>query len=57
VDALVNGVGGWLAPPWGGWAPQPFDYWGTTVTPVWDPDYQEWGFWVAGIWIALPGQP
>jgi hypothetical protein len=29
----------------------------TPARPVFDPDYQEWGFWVAGIWIPLPGQP
>jgi hypothetical protein len=57
LNALVNDATAALAPPWGGWAPPPFDYWGTTVIPVWDPDYQEWGFWVAGIWIPLPGQP
>jgi hypothetical protein len=25
--------------------------------PVFDPYYQEWGFWLYGIWIPLPGQP
>ena len=56
VDALVNGAVAGLAQPWGDWAPPPFNYWGTTVIPVFGPDYQEWGFWVAGIWIPLPGQ-
>jgi hypothetical protein len=40
---------------WG--APQPFNYYGLTVIPVWDPDYQQWGFWEFGIWIPLAIQP
>ena len=49
---------------WGDWAyaasnwyPQPFDYYGLSVIPVWDDDYQQWGFWEAGIWLPLPVQP
>ena len=32
------------------------DYWGLTVIPVWDPYFQQWGFWEFGIWVPLPGQ-
>ncbi|MDT5095908.1 MAG: hypothetical protein QOH60_5271 [Mycobacterium sp.] len=42
-------------PPYGP-VPAPFDYWGLTVIPVWDPGFQQWGFWEFGIWIPLPGQ-
>jgi hypothetical protein len=46
---------GWIPPAWGP-APAPFDYWGLTVIPVWDPYFQQWGFWEFGIWVPLPGQ-
>ena len=39
-----------------GSAPAPFVYWGFTVIPVWDPYFQQWGFWEFGVWIPLPGQ-
>jgi hypothetical protein len=46
---------GWIPPAWGP-APAPFNYWGLTVIPVWDPYFQQWGFWEFGIWVPLPGQ-
>jgi hypothetical protein len=55
VDNIVDDVVPWIPGPY--WSPAPFDYYGFTVIPIWDPDFQEWGFWEAGIWIPLPGQP
>jgi hypothetical protein len=46
---------GWIPPAWGP-APAPFDYWGLTVIPMWDPYFQQWGFWEFGTWVPLPGQ-
>jgi hypothetical protein len=47
-------------PPWQGpipppWAspPSPFQYFGQWVNPVFDPGFQQWGFWFFGIWIPL----
>ena len=55
---------GWGAPPppqWEGplppaWGPPPppINYFGFTEQPVWDPGYNQWGFWFFGIWIPLP---
>ncbi|WP_396836787.1 hypothetical protein [Mycobacterium sp. ITM-2016-00318] len=55
---------GWGAPPpprWNGplppaWGPPPppIDYFGYQEQPVWDPGYNQWGFWFFGIWIPLP---
>ncbi|GFG50013.1 chitin-binding protein [Mycolicibacterium agri] len=42
-----------LPPPWGP-PPPPIDYFGFTEQPVWDPGYNQWGFWFFGIWIPLP---
>ena len=39
-------------PPWAP-PPPPFEYWGQTVTPVFDADFGQWGFWFFGIWVAL----
>jgi hypothetical protein len=54
---------GWGAPPRPAWSgpippawgppPPPFDYWGYTVTPVWDSGFNQWGFWLFGVWIPL----
>jgi hypothetical protein len=35
----------------------PLQHWGFSVLPVFDAFYQEWGFWLYGMWIPLPGQP
>jgi hypothetical protein len=32
---------------------QPFNYMGRWVTPVFNPDFNSWGFWLFGIWIPL----
>lgn len=41
-----------LPPRWGP-PPAAFNYWGTTVTPVWDDGYNTWGFWLFGVFIPL----
>ena len=55
---------GWGAPPppaWNGplppaWGPPPppINYFGFDEQPIWDPGYNQWGFWFFGIWIPLP---
>jgi hypothetical protein len=55
---------GWGAPPppiWDGplppaWGlpPPPINYFGYNEQPVWDPGYNQWGFYFFGIWIPLP---
>ncbi|MBV9516288.1 MAG: hypothetical protein JO280_19920 [Mycobacteriaceae bacterium] len=53
---------GWGAPPaplWGGppaWGQPaaPINYWGYNEQPIFDPGYNQWGFWFFGIWIPLP---
>jgi hypothetical protein len=42
-----------LPDPWGP-PPAPINYWGFQEQPVWDPGYNQWGFWFFGIWIPLP---
>lgn len=32
---------------------QPFNYNGSWVTPLFNPDFNGWGFWFFGIWIPL----
>ncbi|GAY18286.1 hypothetical protein [Mycobacterium sp. shizuoka-1] len=32
---------------------QPFNYGGNWVTPVFDPGFRAWGFWLFGVWIPL----
>ncbi|MCW2686248.1 MAG: hypothetical protein JWR37_1138 [Mycobacterium sp.] len=53
---------GWGAPPpdqgWRGidqgrFDHQPFNYNGNWVTPIFNPDFNNWGFWFLGIWIPL----
>ncbi|MBX9639803.1 MAG: hypothetical protein K2X97_08765, partial [Mycobacteriaceae bacterium] len=59
---------GWGAPlrnallPYGGWGPWPppagwvaptLNYLGFPVSPLWDPYYQGWGFWLYGVWVPL----
>ena len=31
----------------------PINYWGYQETPVWDPGFNQWGFWFFGVWIPL----
>lgn len=40
-------------PPPGGPPPGPINYWGYTVQPVWDAGFNQWGFWLGGVWIPL----
>jgi hypothetical protein len=44
---------------WGGnwdWgAPSPIEDLGQWIQPVFDPDYQQWGIWLFGFWVPLPG--
>ena len=42
-----------LPPAWGP-PPPPINYFGFNEQPVWDPGYNQWGFWFFGIWIPLP---
>jgi hypothetical protein len=53
---------GWTPPPpdqaWRGidqgrFDHQPFNYNGAWVTPIFNPDFNNWGFWSFGIWIPL----
>ncbi|NTY58907.1 hypothetical protein [Mycolicibacterium sphagni] len=44
---------GWRGIDQGRWDHQPFNYGGNWVTPVFDPGYQNWGFWLFGVWIPL----
>jgi hypothetical protein len=32
---------------------RPFQYQGRWVTPVFDPGYRAWGFWLGPLWIPL----
>ncbi|HYR13295.1 MAG TPA: hypothetical protein VEQ67_03630 [Mycobacterium sp.] len=32
---------------------QPFNYNGSWVTPIYNPDFNNWGFWFFGIWVPL----
>ena len=32
---------------------QPFNYNGSWVTPIFNPDFNNWGFWFFGIWVPL----
>ena len=55
------GYGAPPPPPWDGplpeaWGPPPppINYWGFNEQPIWDPGYNQWGFWFFGIWIPLP---
>ena len=46
----------WVGPlpePWGP-APAAINYFGFNEQPVWDPGYNQWGFYFFGVWIPLP---
>lgn len=32
---------------------QPFNYNGNWVTPIFNPSFNNWGFWLFGLWIPL----
>jgi hypothetical protein len=42
-----------LPPAWGP-PPPPINYFGFNEQPVWDPGFNQWGFYFFGIWIPLP---
>ena len=42
-----------LPPPGSPWVGGPINYWGYQETPVWDPGFNQWGFWFFGVWIPL----
>jgi hypothetical protein len=47
---------GWGPPPplhWRGHPPQFIDYWGYRVSPIWDPGFRSWGFWLFGVFIPV----
>jgi hypothetical protein len=45
--------GGPLPPPGGFWNGGPINYWGYNETPIWDPGFNQWGFYLGGNWIPL----
>lgn len=52
-DALLP-FGGWGPwPPPAGWVAPTLNYLGYSVLPLWDPYYQQWGFWLYGVWVPL----
>lgn len=42
-----------LPPPGAFWTAGPINYWGYQEQPVWDPGFNQWGFWFFGVWVAL----
>ena len=44
---------GWRGIDQGRFDHQPFNYNGSWVTPIFNPDFNNWGFWFFGIWIPL----
>ena len=44
---------GWRGIDQGRFDHQPFNYNGSWVTPVYNPDFNNWGFWFFGVWIPL----
>lgn len=44
---------GWRGIDQGRFDHQPFNYLGHWVSPVFDPGYNNWGFWLFGAWIPL----
>jgi hypothetical protein len=45
--------GGPLPPPGARWVGGPINYWGYQETPIWNPGFSQWGFWLFGVWIPL----
>jgi hypothetical protein len=35
------------------WNQGPVNYWGFNQIPVWQPNFNQWGIWLFGIWIPL----
>jgi hypothetical protein len=44
---------GWRGIDQGRYDHQPFNYNGAWVTPAFNQDYNNWGFWFFGIWVPL----
>jgi hypothetical protein len=44
---------GWRGIDQGRFDHQPFNYNGSWVTPSFNQDYNNWGFWFLGIWVPL----
>jgi hypothetical protein len=44
---------GWRGIDQGRYDHQPFNYNGSWVTPAFNPDFNNWGFWFLGIWVPL----
>lgn len=44
---------GWRGIDQGRFDHQPFNYNGSWVSPIFNPDFDNWGFWFFGIWIPL----
>ena len=47
---------GWGPPPplhWRGHPPQFIDYWGYRVSPIWDPGFRSWEFWLFGVFVPV----
>lgn len=44
---------GWRGIDQGRFDHQPFNYNGNWVQPIYNQDYNNWGFWFFGIWIPL----
>ncbi|MGB9250992.1 MAG: chitin-binding protein, partial [Mycobacterium sp.] len=42
-----------LPPPGGSWNYGPINYWGYQETPVWNPQFNQFGFDFFGVWIPL----
>lgn len=42
-----------LPPPGAVWNAGPINYWGYQETPVWDPGFNQWGFWLFGVWVPV----
>ncbi|MDO3639295.1 hypothetical protein [Mycolicibacterium arseniciresistens] len=44
---------GWRGIDQGRYDHQPFNYRGSWVTPIFNPEFRNWGFWFFGLWIPL----
>jgi hypothetical protein len=42
-----------LPPPGGQWNDGPVNYWGFEETPSWDPQFNQWGFNLFGVWVPM----
>jgi hypothetical protein len=42
-----------LPAPGGQWVGGPINYWGYQENPLWNPQFNQWGFWFFGVWIPL----